>query len=169
MNLLKTIKDADFGFTDPAPAVYEERRASRAVVFDDEGKIALLYAAKKQFHKLPGGGIEEGETIADALTRELFEEIGCSVNNIRELGIIEEYRNRFKQHQLSYCYLADLDGSKGEPHFEEDEIADGFEPVWMSLEEATQTLEDEAEVEHYGGQFMRLRDVTFLKAAQDAM
>ncbi len=165
MNLIATLKDADLGFTDPSPAVYKERHASRAIVFDADRKIALLHVSKKYFHKLPGGGIEDGEDIASGLARELVEEIGCTAGNLRELGMIEEYRNRFEQHQTSYCYLADLVGEKGMPKFEPDEIADGFEPVWMSLEDAIATLEGESDVKDYGGKFMRTRDAIFLKAA----
>ena len=163
MNILKTIKDEDFGLNNPTPATYRERKASRAIVFDKDKKVALLHATKKNFHKLPGGGIEEGENTADALARELLEEIGCSADNIRELGIIEEYRNKFNLHQISYCFLADLVGDKGIPNLEEDEIADGFEPVWMSVKDAIETLESEINVQDYEGKFIRLRDLTFLQ------
>lgn len=163
MNIIKTIKDMDFGLNNPTPAVYRERKASRAIVFDKDKNIALLHVTKKDFHKLPGGGIKEGENIADALERELLEEIGCSANNVRELGIIEEYRNKSSLHQVSYCFLADLVGDKGIPNLEEDEIVDGFEPVWMDIKDAIRTLESEMEVEDYDGKFMRLRDLTFLQ------
>jgi len=165
MNTLKIIKDADFGLNNPPPTVYRERKASRAIVFDKDKKIALLHATKKNFHKLPGGGIEDGENITNALARELLEEIGCSANNIRELGIIEEYRNKFELHQISYCFLADLVGNKGTPNLEEDEIADGFEPIWMSIENAIETLGGEIGVQDYEGKFIRLRDSTFLQEA----
>jgi ADP-ribose pyrophosphatase YjhB (NUDIX family) len=165
MKNLKTIKDSDFGLNHPAPAVYKEREASRAIVFDMDGNIALLHATKKHFHKLPGGGIEHGEDIAAALERELLEEIGCRANNVRELGSIEEYRNKFELHQVSYCFLANLSGDKGTPNLEEDEVADGFEPVWMSLEDAIKTLKSEADVEDYEGKFIQQRDLTFLQEA----
>ncbi len=40
-----------------------------------------------------GRGIEEGEDNIEALKRECMEEIGCTITNVRELGVIEEYRN----------------------------------------------------------------------------
>ncbi len=169
MKLLKTIRDSDIGSDIPDGVPKQERGASRAVVFDADSNVALLHATKKHFHKLPGGGIEQGEDIETALRRELIEEIGCSVKNLRELGSVEEFRNKWELHQISYCFLADLDGEKGMPDLEEDEIADGFEPVWMSIEDAIKTLESEAPVEDYEGKFIQLRDVTLLRAAQSQL
>ena len=165
MNILITIRDKDFGLEFSEAVNLKERRASRAVVFDKDGKVALLHAVKKHFHKLPGGGIEEGESIQEALRREASEEIGCEIENVRELGIVEEFRGRFSVHQLSYCFLADLSGEKGTTHLEPDEIADGFETTWMNLEEAIVTLEREAPVEDYEGKFIQKRDLTLLKLA----
>ena len=165
MKLLRVIRDSNVGGGVPDCVPEQERRASRAVVFDVDGNVALMHATKKHYHKLPGGGIEPGEDIETALRRELMEEIGCSVKNLRELGIIEEYRNKFALHQISYCFLADLDGQKGVPHLEGGEIADGFAPVWLSLEDAIKTVKDEAPVEDYEGKFIQLRDVIFLREA----
>ena len=166
MRTILTIRDKDLGFDIPDPLVYEERGAARAIVFDKERKIALLRVAKRYYHKLPGGGIEKGESVEDALRRELLEEIGCSITNVRELGTIEEFRNKFALHQFSYCFLADLVGEKGTPHLEQGEIADGFEPEWLGLEEAIKILESEAAVEDYQGKFIQKRDLAFLKQAK---
>lgn len=149
----------------PSPAAYEERKAARAVVFDSDGNVALLHATQKHYHKLPGGGVEEGESIEAALRREVLEEIGCSIGNLKELGMIEEYRNKLQLHQLSYCFIVDIVGPKGEQHLEAGEMADGHEPKWLSIERAIQTLEGESGVEDYEGKFIQMRDLTFLKAA----
>ena len=45
-------------------------------------------------------------------------------------------------------------------------MADGFEPVWLSLEEAIKTLESEDSIEDYEGKFIHLRDLIFLKEAK---
>jgi 8-oxo-dGTP pyrophosphatase MutT (NUDIX family) len=166
MNLIKTIRDKDIGVDSPVPSNYVKRReASRAIVFDKEKNIALLNVTKKNFHKLPGGGIEEGEDVEAALRREVLEEIGCSIENIRELGIVEEYRGKFELHQISYCFLADIRGEKGSPSFEGDEIEDGFQPVWVNFKDAIKTLEGEVNVEDYEGKFIHLRDLTLLREA----
>ncbi len=166
MKTLKTIYDTDIGYNNTKPEQYKLRSAVRAVVFDAEKKIALLHATKKSYHKLPGGGIEEGEDMQTALKRELLEEIGCEANNLKDLGIIEEYRNGFKEHQTSHCFVASLVGEKGTNSLTEEEAQDGFEPEWMDLETAIQTLENEINVDQYEGRFIVLRDLTFLKAAK---
>lgn len=168
MDIITTIRDEDFGLPFVASMPLKERRASRAIVLDRERNIALLHVAKKCFHKLPGGGIKEDENIMDALRREVSEEIGCAIENIRELGVVEEYRNKFSLHQFSYCFLAHLAGEKGIPHLEEDEIADGFKTVWMPLAEAIATLEGEEPVEDYEGKFIQRRDLALLRFAAQA-
>jgi len=111
MNYLKTIRD--IGSNVLAPEKFLERKASRAVVFDKEDKVALCHAAKKKYHKLPGGEVEEGEDFESALRRELMEEIGCKIENIWELGEIEEFRNGEPLHQSSFASLQTFREKKG--------------------------------------------------------
>jgi ADP-ribose pyrophosphatase YjhB (NUDIX family) len=166
METLLILRDFDFGIDSPTPDIYKERVASRAIVFDNDGNIAVLHATNHDYHKLPGGGVEEGESIASALIRELQEEIGCSVDHLRECGTIEEYRNRQALHQVSHCFLADLSGPKGVPRFTDEELEDGFMPVWMSIDEAIRILESRRNIELYEGKYMVNRDLTFLKRAK---
>lgn len=167
MKFLKTITDKDFDSNIPAPEKYKEREAARAVVFDKDNNVAILHVTKDHYHKIPGGGIEEGEDIMQALKREVLEEIGCEIENIKELGIIEEYRNKHPLHQTSYCFTANVFGEKGKPNFTAKEIAGGFEVTWLSLDDAIEVIRNEDESEIYESDFMTKRDLAFLKEAKN--
>lgn len=46
---------------------YTVREAVRAVVVDGEGRVAWLYVGQNKFYKLPGGGVEPGESRMETL------------------------------------------------------------------------------------------------------
>ena len=89
MRLIKTIQFKDLKNEDIDK--FEVRRAARAVVFDSDKNVGILYVGKYNYHKLPGGGLEGNEVIEEALKRECLEEIGCSIKMFGELGEIIEY------------------------------------------------------------------------------
>ena len=138
------------------------RRAVRAVVFDADGNIALLHVSKNKYYKLPGGGIEEGEEIIQALIRECQEEIGCNIKVDEEVGEVIEYRDQHRFRQISYCYTAKVIGDKGSPNLEQEEIDEGFKEVWVSLDEAICLLK-ESEPTSYNGPFIVMRDLKMLE------
>ncbi len=167
MKLLAEIFDQDINPDAPKvdPKGFRIRRAARAVVTDKDGKVALLHVGRHGYHKLPGGGIDEGEDIPTALERELMEEIGCKAEVTGEVGTITEQRNQFEMLQTSYCFTATVLGQKGEPDFTEREINNQFSIIWAdSLDSAIQLLETDTP-DDYEGKFIQLRDLTLLKAA----
>lgn len=52
------------------------RNTARAIVLKGE-QILLLYTARYDDYSLPGGGVDEGESIEQGLLRELHEETGA--------------------------------------------------------------------------------------------
>lgn len=56
------------------------RMSSHAVITNHEQQILLLKATYADAAwGLPGGGLDQGETIHEALTRECLEELGCNI------------------------------------------------------------------------------------------
>ncbi len=165
MKLLKELTDKKF-----TGKGVKLREASRAVLIDDNGLVPILHVSKFKYHKLPGGGIDDGENKKQALIREVLEEVGSTISIDAEIGKIIEYRSKdnfnwgSEQKQISYCYLGKI-LTKGEPHFEEFELLEEFELVWMTLNEAIKTLQNDKPT-NFEGTFIVDRDLTFLKAAQ---
>jgi 8-oxo-dGTP pyrophosphatase MutT (NUDIX family) len=167
MKLLKTIKDSDIfpGAEDTDYSGYRKRPAARAVLFDENNDIAFLHVTKNNYHKLPGGGVEDGETPEQGLMRELLEETGCHAEILKEIGEIIEYRDKHKLINDSFFWTAKVVGNKGELDFTEDEIEGGFELNWVNLDDAISALEKD-EPTDYQGHFIKQRDLIFLKEAK---
>ncbi len=66
-------------------------RAAGIVTRDDEILITGYELNGKHFYSLPGGGQEPGETAAEALVRELYEETGCQAVTGRLAYVAETF------------------------------------------------------------------------------
>lgn len=141
---------------------YKIRKAVRSISFNSEGKIPLLNVSKKNYHKLAGGGIEEGEDIINALKREMLEEVGANIGDLEEIGVIIEYRNKFELLQFSYYYKSKVIGKLTETTFTEKEKNNGFVLEWKTLDEAIELLQTDKPID-YERQFVIKRDLEFLQ------
>lgn len=71
----------------PAPEPGQTRRtAADAAVFDHAGRILLQRRADFHVWGLPGGSVEAGETLEQAVRREVKEEAGLDVKVLRLVG-----------------------------------------------------------------------------------
>ena len=60
--------------------------AVTGAVRDDRGRVLLVHVTQRGW-ELPGGQVEEGEGLLDALVREIEEETGCNVQVERLLAL----------------------------------------------------------------------------------
>src|SRR3989454_10380372 len=58
-----------------------------ALIFDDQGRILLGHRRDIDWWNLPGGGMEAGETVDEALQREVREETGLEVEVQQLVGV----------------------------------------------------------------------------------
>jgi ADP-ribose pyrophosphatase YjhB (NUDIX family) len=142
--------------------LYKIRKAARALLFRGD-KLAMLFVSKHNYHKLPGGGIDAGETIHEALTRELLEETGWNSRVTDDLGVTIEYRDKIEQLQISYAYVAEAIGSPQEIHLTEKEQSEGFSLVWMDIHDVLRVMKLQDTPESYSGVFIQKRDLAILE------
>ena len=104
----------------------------------------MIHSANVGDYKFPGGGVNEGETHIDALTREIREESGMSVAHIGlEMGTVIEYdlpmENEYDVFKMtSHYYPCDVVGGFGIQELDEYERVLGFKPVWIYIDNAIQ-------------------------------
>jgi 8-oxo-dGTP diphosphatase len=93
---------------------YPERpylAVSAAIVRD--GKILVVRRARASAHglfSLPGGVVEVGETLTEAVTREVREETGMAIEPVALAGfretIVRDAKGRVERHFIILCFAA---------------------------------------------------------------
>lgn len=68
----------------------------RAIITDGSDKILLVRAKDDGLFYIPGGGVKKGETMEQAAIREIKEECGVEIKNLKILSVysnFSEYKN----------------------------------------------------------------------------
>ncbi len=137
------------------------REACRAVIFDENNMMPLIYVAKQKYHKLPWWWIEIGEDKEAALMRELQEETWCEAKIIKEIGITIESNSTRKQ--TSYCYIGRVI-KKSKPNFTDKEKEKGFKLQRVTIDKAIMLIQSEKR-ENETGKRMQQRELAILQKA----
>jgi 8-oxo-dGTP diphosphatase len=113
---------------------YTERFNVHGICSGNGGKLALVRIGKAHpfRYDLPGGGIETGESDADALIREFEEETGLTVWPIRALGRAGQFWNNegAPLNSLASFFEVEMTASDSRPTEPDHEL------VWVTPEEA---------------------------------
>lgn len=94
-----------------------------AAVFDPDGRILLVSPKGNVGWAMPGGVYEVGETPAEAVLRELWEEAGLRGRATRLLGLFDGRRlgSRFKGHLIHLVFLVECEERSPSPGVEIDD------------------------------------------------
>lgn len=166
--LIAEIKDADFGFNTPKEKTNITRFGVRVLLFNERQEICVIKSEKYGYMQLPGGGIDEGESILEGLKRETREETGFLIKDIKPLGVTIEKREDIRNthdfdQDISYIFTAALEKYVG-TNYMDDEIAEGFKPIWIKLEDfITEQESNEGKIKNYSGCFSNRRDLEITK------
>lgn len=170
-----TDKEAFGAQIDTYSITYNFREAARGIVLNSDGQIAIQHNANRGYYKLPGGGVDPGESYEDTLKREILEEVGCAIVIGSFLGMTIEVKADYpalkeSEIQFSYCYICKQIGEIGETAYEQEELDDGAQIVWLELEAALEKVESGIKNgEGYTSAFITRRDKAILLAYQEQL
>lgn len=94
----------------------------------NQGKLLLLYNVNRSRYEMPGGKVEESETLEAAAVREVKEETGCNVAIKKLLGTVNMESKGKKYH--THVFLAK---TKDEPRLVEPHTFSKL--AWMPIED----------------------------------
>ncbi len=110
---------------------YTKRPGAYAIIINkNSDKIGIVTDGRDYFYL--GGGIEKGETKIEALKRELIEESGYSIKNIKEFEEVGSYifsEDKGYLEVIASVYIAEFDKKIAEP-IEKDHTV-----LWVKPEE----------------------------------
>lgn len=108
--MLETMSRTDYYHDPDAPPANSLVPSTTAAIRDGAGRLLLIHKIDNDFWALPGGGMEIGESIADAAVREVAEETGLTVELTGVVGIYTDpghvmaYDDGEVRQEFSVCF-----------------------------------------------------------------
>jgi 8-oxo-dGTP pyrophosphatase MutT (NUDIX family) len=124
----------------------EDRRKRASAILVKDGKILLLRRVKpdREYFIFPGGGVEKGEGVEEALTREVKEELSLEIKKWRFLFGVEDLavpsgttihkgdRDEYYFLIEEYAGIPEIGGPEKERMNEQNQ----YHIAWLGLDEA---------------------------------
>ena len=163
-DVLKSFCDNDFGLEGKDMSSPKKRTIVRGIVVDQAGNVAVFNKRVADEYKLPGGVVKEGMSAEDTFLEEIKREIGCEIEIIEDIGIVEEKMAQDDIIQETYVYVGRV-LEKGKIDYQAQEIDEFGKVMWVSPEEALKLISDykriveKQEIENtYHARFSACRD-----------
>ena len=132
----------------PFVSVDHDRNIARAIVTDGEGIFYFVRAERNDefgratLIETSGGGVEEGEDPRTAVLRELKEELGIDAEILAKIGVVSDYYNLIRRHNINNYYLCRAK-SFGETNLTQQEMEDyHLTTLKLTFEEAVAEYEE---------------------------
>lgn len=88
-----------------------DRAVARAIVVDEAGQFYFMRVERDDIFgnvtvlETAGGGVEAGESLGEAVLREVQEELGAEVEVLCKIGLVSDYYNLIERHNLNHYFL----------------------------------------------------------------
>jgi ADP-ribose pyrophosphatase YjhB (NUDIX family) len=90
---------------------------------------------------LPGGTVDNGESSIKAFQREILEETGCLMKEIKVLGVMKVIKKRYLSYTI--CYVAKINRKRKKLNLTIEEIKNKTRPVEIKIEMAIKRIQKE--------------------------
>ena len=107
------------------------RTGCRGIVVND-GKILVSRETNVDLWLIPGGGLEDGETLVECCAREVLEETGFIIEPVEEYLLVNEYYEEYKY--VTHYFICKMVGL-GHQNLTEEEKSRGLVPKWLDLQD----------------------------------
>ena len=155
----------------PMTGIDHDRVIARAIVYDDDGYLYFVRAerddlfGKATLIETSGGGVEPSEDLHSAILRELSEELGVVAQAVTKIGVVSDYYNLIKRHNINHYFLCKVI-SFGEKSLTEDEVKHfHLSTLRLTYEEALQEYELRKSTSL--GRLIAERELPILKRAKE--